>query len=128
MSVFFMARGTCTMGETRRDKYGNIVSVTPARFNFDSTGGCVAIGDMDPETTQPRGENAALFGDWDAAGYLAKILELLSPNRTINIPDFKAMFQAAYKDGTDFCDHCRSLNLSCNDCIVQEWKEEMEGA
>lgn len=126
MSVFFMARGTCKMGICKRDKDGNIVESTPAQFTFDGTGGSVAIGALDPETMQPSGTIEHLYGDWDAAGYLAKALELLKPNRQINIPDFKAMFQAAYKDGTDLCDHCRSLSLSCEDCVVKEWKEEAE--
>lgn len=124
MSVIFIATGTATMGMTKTDKDGNVVSRTPAQFTIDDTGGSVAIGELDPETMKPKEPVTGIYGDWDAAGYLAKALELLKPRRLVNIPDFKAIILAAEKDGTDVCDYCQSCN--CSDCIVKEWKEEEE--
>jgi hypothetical protein len=66
------------------------------------------------------GRPALIFGDWDAANYLAKVVELIRPNRQINIPDLEALIRAAYKDGFDLCQYCPDCN--CRDCIVNEWK------
>lgn len=125
MSMIFLATGRATMGINRRDKDGNIIESVPARFEFENGGPCVAVGELDPETMEVKG-NVDLFGDWQAAGYLETAMEKLKPTRTANIPDFKAMFQAAYKDRADLCDYCHNLNIRCQDCIVQEWKEEVE--
>lgn len=125
MSVVFLAKGTCTLGRTQTDKDGNVVNSTPAQFTTNAAGGSVAVGLLDPETMQPAEPVSAIFGDWDAAGYLAHALELLNPGRRINIPNLKAIVQAAYwEDGNDLlCDYCQSMN--CQDCIVKEWKEEI---
>lgn len=123
--MIFLATGTCTMGMTKRDKDGNIVESTPAHFTFDDTGGSIAIGQMDAHSKEIDEESVSVFGDWDAASYLAEVLELLKPRRQVNIPDFKAIIQAFIeKDNIDFCDYCQNLN--CRDCIVKEWKEETE--
>ena len=124
MSVVFLAKGTCGLGRTQTDKDGNVVKSTPAQFTIDNTGGSVAVGLLDPETMQPIEPVSGIFGDWDAAGYLAHALELLNPVRRVNIPDLKAIVQAAYReDGNDLlCDYCKSMN--CQDCIIREWKEE----
>lgn len=120
MSVIFLAKGTCTMGRTTRDKDGNIVESTPAQFSFDDKGGNVVIGKLDPETMKPVEPVDAVYGDWDAAGYLAAVLEQLKPGRKVNIPDFKSMIQRLWSvDRIDLCDYCR-------DCIVNQWKEEQE--
>jgi ferredoxin len=124
MNVFFVGRGTCTMGTARRAEDGTIVESTPAQFTFDETGGSVAIGELDPETMEPRGEINHLYGDWDAVGYLGTVIELLKPTRPINIPNFKTITQAAMKNGVDLCVYCPSL--ACGDCILREWKEETE--
>lgn len=124
MSAIFLATGTCTMGRTQTDKEGNVVSHTPAQFTIDDTGGSVAIGELDPETMKPKEPVTGIYGDWDAAGYLAKALELLKPSRTINIPDLRSMILAAIKDGTDFCSYCERQGYYCRDCIIREWEEE----
>lgn len=124
MSIFFIGRGSCHLGRTTRDKDGNIVESTPAQFTFDDAGGSVAMGVLDPETMQPSGTVEYLYGDYDAAGYLAKVLELLKPRRQVNIPDLEAIVKEAYAEGNDLiCDYCKKLN--CPDCIVREWKDEV---
>ena len=126
MSMIFLAKGTCTMGRTQTDKDGNVVSSTPAQFTADDTGGSVVVGVLDPETMKPVEPVETVYGDWDAAGYLAKALELLKPGRRINIPDFQMLVQNLWKDaGIDICDHCHNF-YNCRDCIVNEWKEEAE--
>lgn len=125
MNVVFLAKGTCTLGMTKRDKDGNVTTSESAQFNFDGTGGSVAVGEMDPETNVIDTESVSIFGDWDAAGYLAEALKLLQPRRSVNLPNLKAIVQAAYcEDGNDLlCDYCNELN--CPNCIIQEWKEEL---
>lgn len=129
MSIIFLAKGTATIGMTTRDAAGNVTSHTPAQFTWDDTGkgGSVAIGELDPETLQPKEPITGLYGDWDAAGYLAKAMELLKPRRQVNIPDFKALIQAAIEtDNIDICDYCPRAGYDCRDCIVTEWKEEVK--
>lgn len=113
--------GNARMGVRRTDKDGNVTSETPARWEPDETGGAVCIWPMNPETMQPDGA-AEIFGDWDAAAYLGRALELIKPNRQINVPDLGAMIRAAEKDGFDLCEYCRGIN--CPDCIVGTWKGE----
>lgn len=126
MSVIFLAKGTCSLGRTKTDKDGNVVESTPAQFTTNAAGGSVAVGLLDPKTMQPTGPVSAIFGDWDAAGYMTEVLKLLRPNRVVNIPDLKLIVQAAYlEDGNDLlCDYCKSMN--CHNCIIKEWKEELE--
>ena len=75
---------------------------------------------------QPVGPVSGIHGDWDAAGYLEEALKQLKPRRRLNIPDLKAIVQAAYlEDGNDLlCDYCKGMN--CHNCIIKDWKEEME--
>ena len=123
MSMVFIVTGTCTFGVTTRDKDGNILESRPAQFTPTKDGGSVAVGLLDPETMQPI-EITSMYGDWDAAGYMAEILKLLNPVRKINLPDLKEIVKAAYQeDGNDLlCDYCKSMN--CRDCIIKEWREE----
>lgn len=124
MSMIFLAKGTCNLGRTTRDKDGNIIESTPARFIWDEKGGSIAVGRMDPESKEIYEDTVSIFGDWDAAGYVEEMLKLLKPVRKVNIPDLKAIVQAAYRqDGNDLlCDYCQSMN--CPDCIIREWKDE----
>lgn len=124
MSIVFLMKGVCTLGRTKTDKDGNVIESTPAQFTADDAGGSIAVGVLNPKTMQPAGPVSGIFGDWDAAGYMAEALKLLRPNRSVNIPDLKAIVQAAYReDGNDLlCDYCKSMN--CRDCIVREWKED----
>lgn len=125
MSAIFLIKGTCHLGRTQRDKTGKIVSQTPAQFTADKDGGSIAVGELDLETMTPKEATTSIYGDWDAAGYLEKALVMLQPGRTVNIPDVKAIVQAAYQeDGNDLlCDYCKSNN--CHGCIVREWKDEV---
>lgn len=123
MSAIFIATGTCTMGMTKTDKGGNVVSHTPAQFTFDDTGGSVAIGELDSETMKPKGPVTGIYADWDAAGYLEMVLELLKPRRTLNIPDIRTMIVTAAREGDGLCRYCTS-GPGCRDCIIREWEEE----
>lgn len=124
MSMIFLVKGHAHLGISKRDKDGNVTESIPAHFEFAPDGPCVAVGELDPETMEIKGE-ADIYGDWDAAGYLKSVLEKLQPVRKSNVPDFKAIVNALWeKDRTDICDYCKGYN--CRDCIVNEWKEEAE--
>ena len=106
MGVIGIGVGTAKMGRICKDKAGNVTEQSTARWDADPTGGSVAIWPM----------------DWDAAAYLRRVVELIHPNRQINIPDLEAMIRAAAKAGEDICTYCPDYN--CRDCIVNEWKED----
>ena len=72
------------------------------------TGGSVAIWPMDPEKMEPSGP-AEVYGDWDAAAYLRRVVELIHPNRQINIPDLEAMIRAAERPGRIFAPTARTI-------------------
>lgn len=126
MSAVFLMTGNCTLGRTQTDHDGNVVESTPAQFTADDAGSCVAVGLLDPKTMQPVEPVTGIYGNWDAAGYLTEVLMHLKPARAINIPDIKAIVQAAYReDGNDLlCDYCN--NIKCPDCIIRQWKDEVE--
>lgn len=121
MGVIGIGVGTAKMGRICRDKAGKITEQSTARWDADPAGGSVAIWPMDPEKMEPSGP-AEVYGDWDAAAYLRRVVELIHPNRRINIPDLEAMIRAAAKAGEDICTYCPDCN--CRDCIVNEWKED----
>jgi len=123
MAIIMIGLGETRLGTIRRDKDGNEVK-TPARWTPDPKGGSVCVCLLNPETMEPEGD-AEIYGDWDAAAYLKRVLELLKPTRRSNLPDIKSMIQAAYRDGFDICDYCcEQGKWYCQDCIVQEWKDE----
>lgn len=93
------------------------------KFELNDNGGSVIVGKLDSETREQVGE-ADIFGDFNAIGYLTKILEFLQPKRTVNIPNFKEMFSSAFNDNVDMCDYCEGLHY--DNCIVSEWKEECD--
>lgn len=107
MGVIGIGVGTATLGRICRDKDGNITEQSTARW--------------DAEKMEPSGP-AEVYGDWDAAAYLCRVVELIHPNRQINIPNLEAMIRAAAKDGVDICTYCPDYN--CRGCIVNEWKED----
>ena len=124
MGMIVISVGATQLGSMRTAPNGDVVSVTPAVWKPDSKGGSVAIWPLNPETMEQDGP-AEVFGDWQAAEYLARVLELLHPNRQINVPDLPAMVRAACKDVMDICHYCHDCN--CRDCIVNEWKGDAGG-
>ncbi len=98
MGALFIGRGDCRLGTTKRDKAGNVVEQTGAKWEPNAEGGCVAICDMDPDKMEPVGA-AEVFGDWDAAHFLARVLDKLGPGRPTNIPDFRDILKKAMADG-----------------------------
>ena len=52
MSIICIAKGTATIGRTTRGADGQIISQTPARWEHDPDGGCVALWTMNPETEE----------------------------------------------------------------------------
>ena len=75
MGVIGIGVGTAKMGRICRDKDGNITEQSTARWDVDPDGGSVAIWPMDPEKMEPSGP-AEVYGDWDAAAYLRRVVEL----------------------------------------------------
>lgn len=125
MGIISIGVGTCTLGRRQVDRDGNVASETPARWEADPAGGSVAIVSLNPETMEQDGP-VEVFGDWQAGQYLARVVELIHPNRQINVPDLEAMIRAAAKDGLDICEYCPDQYM-CRDCIVKEWKEDPGG-
>lgn len=127
MSAIFIGRGDCHLGTTRTDKDGKVVEQTGAKWEPNDEGGCVAICDLNPETMEPVG-TTEVYGDWDAAHFLARVLEKLGPGRPANVPDFRAILKKATDDGCGenfFCEYCKQYGYSCRDCIVTEWKDDL---
>lgn len=122
MSMVFIATGNYYLGRVNRDKNDNIIQ-TPPHFEHCDDGGSVIVGKLNPDTMEQIG-NADLFGNYQASAYISKALALLKPNRTIDIPKFKQIICSAFLDGVDFCDYCFDIN--CSNCIVSEWKKEVE--
>ena len=125
MGIISIGVGTCTLGRRQVDRDGNVVSETPARWEADPAGGSVAIVSLNPETMEQDGQ-VEVFGDWQAGQYLAKVVELIHPNRQINVPDLEAMIRRANMDGLDLCEYCPDPYM-CQDCIVKGWKEDPGG-
>ena len=125
MGIISIGVGTCTLGRRQVDRDGNVASETPARWEADPAGGSVAIVSLNPETMEQDGP-VEVFGDWQAGQYLARVVELIHPNRQINVPDLEAMIRRAALDGLDLCDYCEDCYM-CRDCIVKEWKEDPGG-
>lgn len=119
MGVIGIGVGDATLGHREIGTDGQVIRETPAKWEVNPAGGCVAIWPMNPETMEQDGA-AEIFGDWDAAHYLARVVELIHPNRQINVPDLEAMIRVAAKNGFDICDYCPDCN--CRGCIVDEWK------
>ena len=125
MGIISIGVGTCTLGRRQLDKDGNVVKETPAKWEAYPEGSSVAIVPLNPETMEQDGP-VEVFGDWQAGQYLAKVVELIHPNRQINVPDLEAMIRRAAMDGLDLCDYCEDCYM-CRDCIVKEWKEDPGG-
>lgn len=80
MSIICIAKGTATIGLTTRGADGQIISQTPARWEHDPDGGCVALWTMNPETEEQEAP-ARIYGDWQASEYLGDVLAELKPRR-----------------------------------------------
>lgn len=128
MSLLMIGRGDCHLGRTKTDVNGNVVEQSSAKWEPNDEGGCVAVCSVDPDKLEPT-EAAEVFGDWDAAHYLKRVLEKLGPGRPANVPDFKAILERAMCDGVNedfFCEYCQRYGYDCRDCIVTEWMEEIK--
>ena len=125
MGIISIGVGTCTLGRRQVDRDGKVVSETPAQWETDPAGGSVAIVPLNPDTMEPDGA-AEIYGDWQASSYLARVVELIHPNRQIDVPDLEAMIRRAAMDGMDICEYCLDP-YRCPDCIVKEWKEDPGG-
>ena len=123
MGVIGIGVGDATLGGRTIGADGQVIRETPARWTENPAGGCVCIWPMNAETMKPDGA-AEIFGDWQAAEYLARVVQLIHPNRKINVPDLEAMIRRATKDGFNICDYCPDCN--CRDCIANEWKGDPE--
>lgn len=123
MGVIGIGVGDATLGGRTIGADGQVIRETPAMWTENPAGGCVCIWPMNPETMKPDG-TAEIFGDWQAAEYLARVVQLIHPNRKINVPDLEAMIRQATKDGFNICEYCPDCN--CRDCIVNEWKGDPE--
>lgn len=128
MAMIFMGTGSAHLDVVKKDAEGKVISRTEPYWEPDPSGTCVAIGPLHPVTFDPIEAGVEFFGGWDAAHYLIRALELLKPNKQINIPDFPAMIQAAIKDGMDICDYCKDRPGRCPDCIVNKWMGDGGGA
>ena len=73
MSIICIAKGTATMGHTTIGHGGEVTSQTPARWEHDPDGGCVALWTMNPETKEQEAP-ARIYGDWQASEYLGDVL------------------------------------------------------
>lgn len=62
MSIICIAKGTATIGMTTWGADGKIISQTPARWEHDPDGGCVALWTMNPETEEQEAP-ARIYGD-----------------------------------------------------------------
>ena len=122
MSIVCIGRGNTTLGMARIDAAGNVVSKQEATCEPDPEGGSVAVWTMDPETKEVT-KGAQVYGDWDAAGYLDRVLELLGPTRALNVPNPKEIIARMCEKGVDLCDYCEKI--PCRGCIVEEIKEEL---
>ncbi len=121
--MLFIAKGNVNLGQKQTNEAGEITKEVPASFSTDKNGCCVAIGEFDEDATELKLNIHSIYGDWDAAGYLGAILEALKPQRQVNLPDFKAILEAARNNGSDFCDYCQKDIYYCRDCIVKQWEE-----
>ena len=125
--MVFLVKGHAILGQTTRDRIGNVVKHTEPHFDFDDDGGSVAVGLIDAETMEIKTDPLPqFFGDYDPAGYLSEALKLIKPKRRGNIPDFKAIVKESIKNQSDtscpFLENCH--DMFCKDCIVKEWIEE----
>ena len=122
--IICIGRGTATLGRYTRHEDGTTTQDIGAHWEPDAGGGSVAIFKMDADTNKVTCP-AEVFGDWQAAEYLGRVLELLGPGRAPNLPHLREIVYHMSNDGLDICDYCGGL-LCCAECIVKDWKQESE--
>lgn len=126
--MVFLAKGTFTLGQRTVDGQGNVIKETKAAFVTDPGGGCVVVGTLDDDTMEQTGE-AALFGDYDHWSILNKALQLLTPTRPGNMPEFESIFAKMYKEDPHDCPfrpYCDKIR--CADCVCWDWIDGIEEA
>lgn len=121
MDVICIALGNVTLGTCTRGPDGEVTKKTEPKAEIDPEGCCTMVWTVDSATDQQTAP-VQIFGDWQAAEYLAYILELLKPKRAVNIPNFESIVKLAAAEGVNFCEYC--LECRCNDCIVNEWRNK----
>lgn len=143
MSTIYLSVGNVTIGTTKTDKDGKVISKTKPQFEEDPDGACIVVGKAKFGKIDPCGQdilvpdkNVDVYGNWQAAEYLKCAVELLQPSRPINIPNFRAIVREAVRQGVDICECCDpGANQKdgdiwhtpfCGDCIAREWIEEQE--
>ena len=130
MSALFIATATVRLGQTTTDKDGNVIKHTKPSCEFDPAGGSVIVGKLKitDDSMEPDGP-VDVFGDWDAAAYLRRALEIIEPKRRHNIPDFEGIIKDVVAQSIDkdcpFIERCKTMY--CRDCIVNEWTKEAAG-
>lgn len=77
--MIFIEKGNFYLGYRTIDDNGNLIQYRP-KFKPNNNGNCVVVGMLDPKTKEQVGE-PDVFTDFNAKGYLTKILELLSPEK-----------------------------------------------
>jgi len=121
-----LVKGTCTLGCRRLDKDGNVIEEIPAKFE-SGDGGSVAVCTLDDETMEQIGD-AMIFGDYQHWNFLNYALQLLSPTRPGNMPDFEDIFVNIYAGSHDhdcpFRPYCG--RVLCADCVCWEWIDRIE--
>lgn len=125
--MIFLQRGHFFLGRTTRDRNGEIVEQHPQHFDPDPEGPCVVVGILNDETMEQEG-SAELYGDYDAAGYLGKVLALMGHTRESTLPDFESIIRKMQecKRNEDCCLMSYCERPSCRGCVVKTWIEDEE--
>lgn len=121
MGVIGIGVGTATLGRICRDKDGNITEQSTARWDADPPADRWQSGQWTRRRWNRAGRRRCT-GTGTRPPTSCRVVELIHPNRQINIPNLEAMIRAAAKDGVDICTYCPDYN--CRGCIVNEWKED----
>lgn len=128
-TMVFLVKGHAFMGRRARDAAGNIYIDEPAHFDFDDEGGAVAVGTINTATMEIQVDQQipSAYGDWEQAAYLKKVLELLTPCRQGDIPDFEGMIKKQARSyGTPECPFFSECERpSCQECVVNGWVDEV---
>lgn len=86
--MIFIEKGDFYLGHSTKDGNGNIIQQNGPEFEPDDNGSSVIVGKLDSETRKQVGK-PDVFTDFNAKGYLTKILELLSAKKILIFPNLK---------------------------------------